>query len=290
MKKSNFIAAILIAASAITMAGCANQEREPAATRDATAELDNTPIVTEIERKDTPVRMGQPRQKRGMPVHHYTLECAIKEASLIVDVTITEWLGESLEFEITYFSVKVNNTIKGEEHDTFVFSQAGNSQVMSNENVLYKNGDRLLLFLNEFDDGGRWKRETGWTPDDDDKKYFLLVDFHQTFLDIKEHEGEIFILSDRRGGGISDCLKRAGSSNVSRASRDTRTAIEEEYFRSDPILEETRYSIDVAFVYDDVVKAILEISKQERKDTPVRGTEGKSIIRSTPGLLYFRSF
>jgi hypothetical protein len=129
-----------------------------------------------------------------------TLEWVSKKSNLIADVTIIEWLGESLDFDAddmdfaTYFLAKVNRTIKGEERDTIVIRQSGNSQSTLVEDPLYRNGDRLLLFLYEIPDE-RVKEIEIKCSINFKEDVFGITGMHLTPLIIQENEGKNFVFS-----------------------------------------------------------------------------------------------
>ena len=113
MKK--LISILLVIAMAIAIVGCAE-------TIYSEVEVAQENEFLELsEAKDTPVRIGQPGLISGTIVH-CSLNDAIEQADIIVDLTITGWLDELTDgdFPKTYFSAKINRTFKGQEYDEIV--------------------------------------------------------------------------------------------------------------------------------------------------------------------------
>ena len=103
--------------------------------------------------QDTPVRIGQMGSVKASFVKPYTFAEAYEEADLVVEIVITEWLGE-LDQEglgqTTYFRAQIieeyKNNLNFKENE-FVLLQSGNSQWTFRGYPLFKNGDRFLLSL-----------------------------------------------------------------------------------------------------------------------------------------------
>lgn len=123
--------------------------------------------------KNTPNRVGKgtvlPCLERG-----YTLEEAIAESDLIVDLTIFEWLGE--DDRNTYFTAQINTTYKGYEYDEIKLKQDGNSKFTVKQYPLFQNNDRLLLFLEKYED------------------YYWIIGAFSTVLDVKEYNGQLCLI------------------------------------------------------------------------------------------------
>jgi signal peptidase I len=211
MKHSKIAVISLIAATAIAFSGCSNRESN---TGNEARENTEQAVSTETEGKDTPVREGE---YRIMPsyVRGYSFEEAIKESDLIVDVTITEWLGESKLFHSdtpdtsTYFSAKVNRTIrvKDKKYDTIIFKQDGSSQATIYNDPIYKNGDRFLLFLNQISDEYLKAMEKNCGIDFKEDVFSISGGGPQNVFFVWQHENEEFLLSRFSAGNAGIKVK-----------------------------------------------------------------------------------
>lgn len=103
--------------------------------------------------QDTPVRIGQMGSIKSSMQQPYTFKEAFEKADLVVEVVITEWLGELDEeglSETTYFNAIILDEFKnslGLQKKEIVIMQSGNSKWTYKGYPLFKNGDRLLLPL-----------------------------------------------------------------------------------------------------------------------------------------------
>lgn len=103
--------------------------------------------------QDTPVRIGQMGSMKPLMLHAYTFGEAFEKADLVVEVVITEWLGELDKeglSETTYLKAIILDELKNNldlQKKEIVIMQSGNSKWTYKGYPLFKNGDRLLLPL-----------------------------------------------------------------------------------------------------------------------------------------------
>jgi hypothetical protein len=207
------------------------------------------------ERKDTPAREGTKGTVETLMVN-IPLEKAIAESELIVDVTITEWLGEmhseNERYGVpeagrlgTYYSAKVNRTVKGEEYETIVLQQAGNSEWTIEGYPLFKNGDRLFLFLAEEQDEDKTKFDT--------EKIFGILGMYQTSFVIWERENKNYVLSMVDYGVAEDI---SADKRVRKESNEASEIIAKDYIKQNPVFEKEYGAFGSVFSYKDFVKII----------------------------------
>jgi hypothetical protein len=248
MKKTKTIAILLIVAISLTIAGCSG----------------------ESPKQDTPSRIGTQGIISGSFENYYTFNDAIEQADLIVDLTIIEWIGESTEKENrtigeqTYFSAKINNTIKGKEYDTIVLTQHGNSEWTYTDDPLYRIGDRLFLFLKEMP--YEEHRVANAPYEKEYENAFYSVGTYRTAFSIWEYNEKAYLLS-RFDWGIAQSI--AGDMSIEKADSNTMESIVKSYTGHDQLIgeliatEKMDNALGYAFSYDDVVKRISDITKKE---------------------------
>ena len=261
MKIKKIIAFLLITALALVITGCAGDLAEPVVPEDTLTE--QTESSESNEPKDTPHRIGTKGITSGDWDWHYTsLEEVAEEVDLIVELTITEWLGEGLSRDdaATYYSAEINQTLKGEERDTIVVRQIGNSEYTCEFDPLFKIGDRLFLFLREMNYEKLWE-EYEWKPEVEYENAYAIYGNILTTLMVWEDEikDETFILSRYDWGMAYDIVR---NKEIKSINSKTRNAIAEDYLEYDPIFEEFEHSLGHAFIYDDVVERVLETSQE----------------------------
>ena len=252
---------VLLAMSLLAVSGCAEQKSNSLAEQETEQQCF----------KDTPVRVGGP----GVIMARYmwlSLEAHIEQADLVLEVTIEEWIGET-PYEVkygdeliemkrdscpnTYYRAKVNHTFKGSDksYDTIVVKQSGNSGFRVNDDVLFKNGDRVILFLREFDyELHEKENNVKILPKFNDT--FIMSHWFTTNFYIWEYEGKNYVISLYSGGILNDQSERG---NIKPLDEKIAEAIAENFFTYDEIYKETadKFGYNV-FEYDDVVKLILE--------------------------------
>ncbi|OPX42177.1 hypothetical protein CLHUN_39640 [Ruminiclostridium hungatei] len=127
MRKIFIIGLISIA---LMLGGCSNQ---------------NTVAV-----KNTPHQVGQ-KGEMSASVNAYDLEKVYKKADLVAEIKITEWLEEMDEpAEKTLFKAKLEKVYKNNQIDNpeeIYLLQDGNSKYTIKDYPLFKNDDKLILFM-----------------------------------------------------------------------------------------------------------------------------------------------
>jgi hypothetical protein len=198
-------------------------------------------------RRDTPVRVSQWGEinisRERLPEF---AEC-VEYADLIADVTIVEWLGESEEGQarITYFKGTVNKVVKGNELEEVEIIQIGSSRATSRLTPLFKNGDRLLVFLREMEDG-------------DEKGKFVVSTAR--LMAITEYKNDLYLVDRSIVQDFSEILK------TERIDGELRKSINEEYRTHDPFL---------AMIRDEAFEAIMNAPDMvdEYKNNPILNAE-----------------
>ena len=137
----------------------------------------------------------------------YTFTEACQLADLVVEVIITEWLGELDEYgigETTYFRAKVLQVYHdswGLASDEFVILQEGNSQWTYRGYPLFRNGERMLLSLKELDeDLDRFFFMEG-------EDCFRIVGAQMTELLVVEKDGREYAMKRTPGYNFTDIEK-----------------------------------------------------------------------------------
>jgi hypothetical protein len=279
--KTKLTAIILAAALTLALAGCAG-DPEPA--QDPTPEnppqttIDSqTPAIeiTPIEPTDTPKipkpidthhRIGTRGTFHGTFGRLPDLEELIKEADLIVDITITKWLGESIEYRRTFFKSKINNTFKGEELQEIELIQSGYSSNTLENHPLFKVGDRILVFLFERE----WKDiyEDIFNKEEWDEVFLNRYDIasYVDVMDIWEYEGEVYLLN--RADFTPFAKSIISSEEIEKADIKTRDEIIEQYLEYDPIFEYALYENvhENIFIFDSVTDKIIRIINENNND------------------------
>ena len=101
--------------------------------------------------KDTPRQVGQ--KQYSSSIEGFEFDKSYDEADIIAQVKILEWLGESNnpdEGESTFFKAKLEKTYKNTVDSSLKeikLLQDGNSHYTNKELPLFKNGDKLILYL-----------------------------------------------------------------------------------------------------------------------------------------------
>jgi hypothetical protein len=124
--------------------------------------------------KDTPHQVGQKGQFSAS-IMSYNFEDSFNKADIVAQVKITEWLGETKDsFEMTTFKAKLEKTYKNDVADRDLkeikLLQDGNSKYTVENFSLFKNNDKLVLFL---------KKATG--EEVDDTTYWILGGYASVF-------------------------------------------------------------------------------------------------------------
>lgn len=108
--------------------------------------------------KDTPILFGSGTSKPT--VRGYSYDKLIEEADLIAKVKIVEWLGESNDpTEQTFFKAELLNVLKGADvkNNKYIeIRQEGSSSTTIKDFPLFKNNDKLILFLKKGDGNVYW--------------------------------------------------------------------------------------------------------------------------------------
>ncbi|OPX42282.1 hypothetical protein CLHUN_38030 [Ruminiclostridium hungatei] len=122
---------ILFSVSILTLSGCGSIEKEQAI-------------------KDTPHQIGLKGQMSASVIG-FNFDESYKEADIIAQIKITEWLGEvDEELERTIFKAKLEKTYKNNVNNNLKeinLIQTGNSNYTIKDNPLFKINDRLILYL-----------------------------------------------------------------------------------------------------------------------------------------------
>jgi hypothetical protein len=214
---------------ALTLAGCASEPAGP---------------------KDTPVRVaeGQMTVSINAPT---SLEEAIKQADLIVDLTITEWLGEDLEGYTTFFNARINETTKGEKKESITLMQTGTGEFTLRNWPLFKNGDRLFLFLVEILPEDAERLDEIYTGG-----YWIVGSYAMVF-DVQEIDENIYFLSRFGFIGIWPEINY-----IEETDENITRVLVENFNKSDPIVAEVESIQRSAYSYESFEKVIAEILKE----------------------------
>ncbi|QNU66727.1 hypothetical protein EHE19_018100 [Ruminiclostridium herbifermentans] len=135
---------ILLSVFSLTLSGCGSTAKQQAVT--------NTTQQVQKVVKDTPHQVGQ-KGTMSTSVNGFFFDKSFEKADIVAEVTIQEWLGEIDSediLETTIFRVSLEKIFKNnvdknlKEVNLF---QTGNSKRTVENSPLFKNGDRLLLYL-----------------------------------------------------------------------------------------------------------------------------------------------
>ncbi|MCL1806143.1 MAG: hypothetical protein FWG31_00400 [Oscillospiraceae bacterium] len=214
--------------------------------------------------KDTPVRVGTQGITESSLHRFYDLEDAILHSDLVADITIASWLGENSYFlGQTYFNVKVNNVLKGAALEEFILVQEGNSKSTVRNYPLFQKGDRLLLFLNEYD---------GTTDEHTDfDTVYWIIGAYSTVMDIQSVDGTLYAI-DRWGGMTSEdrgyhnedglyieVIKPRHDLTTLDSATASRTIQRRD--EADPVLAQMDNSRNRVLLYDEVLNYVQKINK-----------------------------
>lgn len=205
-----------------------------------------------IEEKNTPIRVGTKGIIHASIDVPASLEEVVYDAEYIFDLTITEWLGESFgDVEATYFSADVNNVFKGERYDKIVLKQDGNSKWTVKDYPLFKNGDRLFVFLKKV------TNEQAIELGIEYENVFWISGAYTTIMDVQEYNSEIYLMD--RYGLLTENIESDKVIN----DKKFIYSVEEEFKKSDLILAEVDFSHKNIIYYDNFTSNILAYIKEE---------------------------
>lgn len=121
----------------------------------------------------TPVRVGKRESKAMIELNFVDLKSAVNNSDIVVDITITSWIGEEKkDFNKTYFTANINACLKGDSPDKIVLFQYGNSEFTMKNYPLFDIGDRMIVFLKE-------------AAGSDYEDAYYLIGEHTSIIDIK---------------------------------------------------------------------------------------------------------
>lgn len=160
--------------------------------------------------RDTPHQVGQKGQMK-VSVNGYNFEDSFKKADIVAQVKISEWLGEENEpSERTIFKAQLEKAYKNNIDKSLKeikLLQEGNSNTTIENFPLFKNNDKLVLFL---------KKATG--EEYDDTTYWILG-VHSSVFRIINADGEDYAVKQ-----VGDWAELADASiiggNVSKTLHD----------------------------------------------------------------------
>ena len=214
--------------------------------------------------RDTPVRVGTEGTISASMARSYNFIEAVIESDVVADITITSWMEELLISQdrdrggCTFFNAKINYLYKGDAPDEIVIMQLGDNKWTHKNYPLFKNGDRLLLFLNGTND----MYDNSMYPDN----MFWIPGSHTTVMDVYELDGILYSV-DRWGIMTNDKLGYIPEEerlNFNIVNEETRNFLHAHIDSIDPVLSEARreYYENILF-YDDVAKEIQNILTKE---------------------------
>jgi hypothetical protein len=147
---------ILFSMSVLVFSGCGSTEKHQA--------IANTTQQVKQSLKDTPRQVGI--KQYYATIEEFEFNKSYKEADIVAQVKILEWLEEindPLGEMSTYFKAELEKSYKNtldSDIKEIRLKQDGNSYHTSHVLPLFKNGDRLLLYLKKA--VGEGKENTYW--------------------------------------------------------------------------------------------------------------------------------
>ncbi|MCL1807833.1 MAG: hypothetical protein FWG31_09045 [Oscillospiraceae bacterium] len=212
---------------------------------------------------DTPVRVGTLGESQGSLARHYLLHEAVEESDLVLEVTISSWLGEELsQGGVTFFNVTANTVLKGEVPDNIVLIQVGDSKCTFKDFPLFQRGDRLIVFLKK-----AVANEFITDFDLDLENAYWLLGGHSTVLYVQSADDGTYAL-DRTGmlteeyfydyGGLlelKDGLSKVNAKETNGFWDIMKTA--------DPLITRSEKSTDTLVRYDEFIGEIERFAGQE---------------------------
>ena len=179
-------------------------------------------------------RVGTDGAISGSYARDYTFKelCSVSDA--VVDLTITERIGEDNEgMPKTFFKAKINKSFKGifNEGDEILLRQDGSGKMTMEGFPLFTIGDRIISFLffsNEFN-------------------YFFLINGDLYFCDVIEYEKQIYALKR-----MSDFEDINFETNI---TDELKLNIREHAKEKDALLSDSRLFNQI-FLYDDFIKTL----------------------------------
>ncbi len=193
--------------------------------------------------QDTPVRIGQMGSIKASFEKPYTFEEAYEEADLVVEIVITEWLGE-LDQEglgqTTYFKASILNEYKNSlnfQENEIVLLQAGNSKWTYKGYPLFKNGDRFLLSL-------LWVDPVNYSEFCiDGEDCFAIVGSQLTEMQIMEKNNKKFALKRNLYQNFTD---------IENLMESNSTGIIEDAFMQDEVLSQAGTKFECVYSLDNL--------------------------------------
>ncbi|MCL2633734.1 MAG: hypothetical protein FWD34_04380 [Oscillospiraceae bacterium] len=227
-------------------AGCNNTEAELS---EDTSE--NANVINETS-TDTENNARRPMIISASFETAYTLEQAIEFSDLIADITITEWLGESsINIHSTFFTAQVNTVIKGEHIETITLKQFGNSKRITDGYPVFKNGDRMIVFLK----GGQEINEQAQsvTGTECDNAFWIIGEFMTLFY-ISEVGEALYAVYSR--GTMSECLMR--NELLINIDGELKNEVIGTLRENNPSISESEY----VFNYNNIAEVIMDIASK----------------------------
>ncbi|MDR0325641.1 MAG: hypothetical protein LBI19_06075 [Oscillospiraceae bacterium] len=212
---------------------------------------------------ETPVRVGTQGVMHVSLARFYTLEEAVNESDVVLDVTITAWLGENLgDIRTTFFDADVNTALKGNAPDKITLLQIGNSEVTVDSFPLFQKGNRLIVFLSKLE----WTDyEINFNLDYDNQ--YILLGAHSTVLHVENVQNASYAL-DRFGMLTTEYFSEQTdslelSARMSAIDETTRQQFWKKMNASDPLITQLSGPINHIVRYDDYISEIERFAEKE---------------------------
>ena len=197
---------VLLSVSMLIFNGCGSPEKKQ-------ANADTTHQVKQAV-KDTPRQVG--RKQYYASIEGFVFDKSYKEADIIAQVKILEWLEEINDpygEMSTYFKAELEKSYKNivdSDIKEIRLKQDGNSYHTSHALPLFKNGDRLLLYLKKAIGEGK------------ENTYWILGGYSGVFR-IVNTDGQYFVVKQ-----VGDCPELS-SALATEASAKVRKMLFEDY-------------------------------------------------------------
>lgn len=198
----------------------------------------------------TPVRVGKGEGQAMLEATFKDLKSAVNNSDIVVDITITSWIGEDKEDLFrTYFNADVNACLKGNSPDKIILFQFGNSELTLKNYPLFDVGDRMIVFLKK-------STSTGY-----DNAFYLIGEY-TSIIDVKMIDN-ILYTADRLGvltEGITRSDFNNDSSNFTKVDADKKSEFLNQIYLYNTLKYKPEGMYKNFFLYNELLNEIKNIA------------------------------
>lgn len=200
----------------------------------------------------TPVRVGKGESKITIESLFDDLKSAVNNSDIVVDITISSWIGEEKDFDKTNFSADVNACLKGKSPNNIILFQYGSSRNTLKNYPLFDVGDRMIVFLKKA------------TSSEYENAYYLIGE-HTSIIDIRKVNKTLYA-ADRYGkltGGLLARKSSDGKSYFTIVDSDIRAKFLDQIYLYDKLAPKPTRMYTNFFLYEELISKIKDVSIEE---------------------------